>query len=195
MAKQTDLITPASTATLAQTPLPETCYSQAAPARAGLPLQTVLKRLAWWPLVRDAECRYRLPGGLLDALVLQESRYSTAVLSPAHAGGLTQLMPGTALGLGVINRFEPAANVDGGARYLRSLLDRYRSVPFALAAYNAGPGAVDRSGGIPHNRETPVYVIRVLDFWARGAAVSGSTGASVAVAHAAAMDFIGSSRE
>jgi len=74
-------------------------------------------------------------------------------------------MPKTATGLGVSDRFEPAANIDGGARYLRSMLDHYRSVPLAVAAYNAGRGSVDRWGGIPLNRETPGYVGKVLGYF------------------------------
>ena len=122
-------------------------------------------RAAYWPLIRDAECRHALPAGLLDAVVFQESHYSPFAVSRAGAGGLTQLMPRTATGLGVGDRFEPAANIDGGARYLRAMLDHYRSVPLAVAAYNAGRGAVDRWGGIPLNRETPGYVQKVLGFF------------------------------
>lgn len=106
-----------------------------------------------------------MPSGLLDALVLQESRYHPAVASRAGALGLAQLMPGTARDLGVADRLDPYANLDGGARYLRSMLDRFGSVPLALAAYNAGPAAVAASGGVPRNRETPGYVSNVLEFW------------------------------
>lgn len=74
-------------------------------------------------------------------------------------------MPKTAAGLGVANRFDPVANVEGGARYLRSMIDHYASVPLALAAYNAGRRSVDRSGGIPINHETPGYVRKVLGFF------------------------------
>nr|WP_295658776.1 lytic transglycosylase domain-containing protein [Polymorphobacter sp.] len=131
---------------------------------------TAASRIMYWPLVRDAECRHGLPAGLLDALVFQESRYRPLVVSRAGAGGLAQLMPRTADDLGVIDRFDAVANLDGGARYLRSMLDRYRSVPLALAAYNAGRGAVDRWGGLPLNRETPGYVRNVLTFFNEDAA-------------------------
>lgn len=97
--------------------------------------------------------------------MLQESRYHPAVASPAGALGLAQLMPGTARDLGVGNRLDPVANLDGGARYLRAMLDRFGSVPLALAAYNAGPGAVEAARGIPGNRETPGYVVNVLSYW------------------------------
>lgn len=117
------------------------------------------------PLIREAELRYRLPARLLQALVWTESRYNPMALSPAGAAGLAQLMPGTARELGVTNRHDPAQNIDGGARYLRQMLDRFGSIHLALAAYNAGPGAVTKAGGIPRNRETPGYVRSVLDRW------------------------------
>ena len=145
------------------------CGARSIPWRSGLSTRTILGRAAYWPMVRDAECRHSLPSGLLDALVLQESRYHPAAISSAGAGGLAQLMPTTAADLGVSNRFDPAANVDAGARYLRAMLTRYNSIPLALAAYNAGLGAVDRARGIPANAETPGYVRRVLQFWNQAA--------------------------
>ncbi|MGI9360638.1 MAG: lytic transglycosylase domain-containing protein [Parasphingorhabdus sp.] len=123
------------------------------------------RRSAYLPSIRAAERKHALPFGLLDALIWQESRYNPRAISPAGAGGLTQLMPGTAFELGVHNRFDPAANIDGGARYLRQMLDQFGGVHLALAAYNAGPGAVQRAKGIPNNRETPGYVRKVLARW------------------------------
>src|SRR3546814_12142089 len=79
-------------------------------------------------------------------------------VSPSGAAGLAQLMPATARERGVRNRHDPLASIDGGARYLRDMLDRFEAVHLALAAYNAGPGAVSRSHGIPNNGETPQYV-------------------------------------
>jgi len=147
-------------------PIAATSCTLVAPTpRRGLTAATSAGRAVYWPLIRDAECRHALPSGLLDAVVFQESHYRPLAVSPAGAGGLTQLMPRTATGLGVSDRFEPAANIDGGARYLRSMLDHYRSVPLAVAAYNAGRGSVDRWGGIPLNRETPGYVQKVLGFF------------------------------
>ncbi|MGI4878296.1 MAG: lytic transglycosylase domain-containing protein [Janthinobacterium lividum] len=157
---------PASTIAAAANPIAGTSCTLVAPApRRSLAAETSADRAAYWPLIRDAECRHALPAGLLDAVVFQESRYRPSAVSRAGASGLTQLMPRTAIGLGVSNRFDPAANIDGGARYLRSMLDHYRSVPLAVAAYNAGRGSVDRWRGIPLNRETPGYVQKVLAFF------------------------------
>lgn len=117
------------------------------------------------PLIREAELRHRIPPRLLQALIWTESRFNPMAISPAGAAGLAQLMPATARELGVRNRHDPAQNIDGGARYLRQMLDRFRSVHLALAAYNAGPGAVSRTGGIPRNGETPAYVRSVIDRW------------------------------
>ncbi|MEZ5696955.1 MAG: lytic transglycosylase domain-containing protein [Sphingomonadaceae bacterium] len=117
------------------------------------------------PLIRQAEIRYQLPPRLLQALVWQESRFDPMAISSAGAAGLAQLMPATARELGVANRHDPGQSIDGGARYLRKMLDRFGAIHLALAAYNAGPGAVSRAGGIPRNRETPGYVRSVLRRW------------------------------
>lgn len=117
------------------------------------------------PLIREAELRHQLPPRLLQALIWAESRFNPMAVSPAGAAGLAQLMPATARELGVRNRHDPAQNIEGGARYLRQMLDRFSSVHLALAAYNAGPGAVSRAGGIPRNRETPAYVRSVIYRW------------------------------
>ena len=123
------------------------------------------KEALYEPLIRQAEARYQLPPRLLQALIWQESRFNPMAISPAGAAGLAQLMPGTARELGVSNRHDPAQNIDGGARYLKQMLDRFGAIHLALAAYNAGPGAVSRAGGIPKNRETPGYVKSVIARW------------------------------
>lgn len=115
--------------------------------------------------ISDAERRYQLPAHLLRALIWAESRFDPMAVSGAGAAGLAQLMPGTARELGVMNRHDPMASIDGGARYLRQMLDRFEAVHLALAAYNAGPGAVSKARGIPMNGETPEYVRAVLDRW------------------------------
>lgn len=98
---------------------------------------------------------------MLDALVWQESRYNTRALSPKGAIGLAQLMPDTARMLRV-DPHDPMQNLDGGARYLLSQLQAFKNPMLALAAYNAGPGAVKKYGGVPPYRETQDYVIRVM---------------------------------
>ncbi len=100
---------------------------------------------------------------LLAAVAEVESGFNPRAVSSAGAKGLMQLMGATAQSLGVVNAFDPLQNLSGGARFLRGLLDRYGgSLPLALAAYNAGPGAVDRHGGVPPFAETQAYVPRVL---------------------------------
>ena len=123
------------------------------------------RRAAYLPHVYAAEAQYGLPTGLLDALIWTESRYNSFAISGAGAAGLGQLMPKTARELGVANRFDPRANLSAAARYLRQMLDKFGVVHLAVAAYNAGPGAVERAGGIPLNGETPSYVRNVLAFW------------------------------
>lgn len=123
------------------------------------------RRAAYLPHVYAAEAQYGLPTGLLDALIWTESRYNPFAISGAGAAGLGQLMPKTARELGVTNRFDPRANLLAAARYLRQMLDKFGMVHLAVAAYNAGPGAVERAGGIPLNGETPSYVRNVLEFW------------------------------
>ena len=123
------------------------------------------QRMTFLPDVHAAEVRFGLPLGLLDALIWTESRYNPTAVSSAGAAGLGQLMPGTARDLGVINRFDPQANIHGAASYLRQMLDRFGMVHLALAAYNAGPGAVGKAKGIPSNSETPSYVRSVITRW------------------------------
>ena len=123
------------------------------------------RRAAYLPHVYAAEAQYGLPTGLLDALIWSESRYNPFAICGAGAAGLGQLMPKTARELGVANRFDPRANLSAAARYLRQMLDKFGMVHLAVAAYNAGPGAVERAGGIPLNGETPSYVRNVLEFW------------------------------
>jgi soluble lytic murein transglycosylase-like protein len=102
---------------------------------------------------------------LLTGLIHQESNFNPNAKSPAGAQGLTQLMPATAAGLGVKNPLDPAQAIEGGAKYLRQQLDRFGGdASKALAAYNAGPGAVERFGGVPPYEETQNYVRRVLGY-------------------------------
>lgn len=123
------------------------------------------RRLIYLSQVSAAEARYALPRGLLDALLWTESRYNALAMSKAGAAGLGQLMPATARELGVTNRFDPGTSILGAAQYLRQMLDRFGLVHLAVAAYNAGPNAVERAGRVPANGETPGYVASVLNTW------------------------------
>lgn len=118
-------------------------------------------------LVEEAARRYGLDPALVHAVIHAESGYNLSATSPAGAQGLMQLMPATARALGVRDPYDPAQNVEAGTRYLRGLLDRFGDVRLALAAYNAGPGAVERYRGVPPYPETRNYVERVLGTWQR----------------------------
>lgn len=115
--------------------------------------------------VQQAAAKYNLPPDLIRGVIRAESNYKVDAVSSAGAKGLMQLMPETAKELGVTNPFDIRQNVDGGARYLRQMLDRFGGdLKLALAAYNAGPGAVEQfSGDVPF-AETRQYVQRVLRY-------------------------------
>ena len=115
------------------------------------------------PMLTKAGTAYNLDTDLLASVVRAESAGHTRAVSRAGAQGLMQLMPGTASDLGVADTFAPKENIKGGTAYLDSLLKRYKdNLQLALAAYNAGPAAVDRWHGIPPYRETRLYVARVI---------------------------------
>lgn len=119
----------------------------------------------WQSYLSPYEQQYKLPGGLLGALIRAESGGQTQVVSPAGAIGLGQLMPATAASLGV-NPRDPIQNLRGAAMYLSQQLKRFNgNVNMALAAYNAGPGAVQKYNGIPPYRETQDYVKRIQGYW------------------------------
>lgn len=114
-------------------------------------------------LVNTASARYRLDPDLVNSVIRAESGFDPQAVSPKGAQGLMQLMPETAAHLGVANAMDPSANVEGGTRYLRALLEYYNfNLIKALAAYNAGPQRVDQYRGVPPYSETQAYVARIV---------------------------------
>jgi len=114
-------------------------------------------------VVNQASGRYRLDPDLVNSVIKAESDFNIHAVSPKGAQGLMQLMPGTASELGVPNAFDAQANVEGGTKYLRELLERYNfDLVKALAAYNAGPQRVEQFGGVPPYYETRAYVARIV---------------------------------
>jgi soluble lytic murein transglycosylase-like protein len=148
------------------TPPPPATAPDAKPAETPAPAapipDTPVELAAW------AAKKYQLPDSFVRSVMKAESGFQPNAVSPKGAIGLMQLMPDTARVLGVDPR-DPQQNAAGGAQYLRQLLARYESDPnqvlLALAAYNAGPAAVDRYHGVPPYRETREYILRVLKNW------------------------------
>jgi soluble lytic murein transglycosylase-like protein len=132
-----------------------------------LPQSTFLDRsAAYVHLIKGAAQTNRLEPALVTAVMLAESGGDPRAVSKRGARGLMQLMPATARRYGVSDVFDPEQNIGAGSRYLRDLVERYQNdLQLVLAAYNAGPEAVDRQGGIPPFRETLEYVPRVLQIY------------------------------
>jgi soluble lytic murein transglycosylase-like protein len=126
--------------------------------------------------IQAASRKYGVPEALIEAVIQQESGFNPNAQSGAGAGGLMQLMPSTASGLGVTNVYDAAQSIDAGTHYLRDQLDHFGGdVRLALAAYNAGPGAVSTYGGVPPYPETQSYVSDVLANYARYSGGSAQT--------------------
>lgn len=135
-------------------PAPASTAVLSAPRKSALPLNQV---------VDSASATYHLDPDLVNSVIHAESGFNTRAVSPKGARGLMQLMPGTANQLGVNDAFDPLANVTGGTRYLRELLELYNfDLVKALAAYNAGPQRVEQYKGVPPFRETRAYVARIV---------------------------------
>jgi soluble lytic murein transglycosylase-like protein len=139
-----------------------------APAWPSLAVRPELKKIVDTDaLIRAAAERHLVPAAFIKSIVAAESNFNCDAVSPRGAVGLMQLMPATAREYGADPK-NPAQNIDAGTRYLRVLMTRYEkhhnSLTRVIAAYNAGPGAVDRYRGVPPYRETRIYVTRVLSY-------------------------------
>lgn len=145
------------------------CAGQGYQPRYGLAASTEARRRRMFPLVAQIACEYSIPVALFDGLITQESRYNMFAVSPVGAMGLTQLMPGTARDMRVTNPFDAVQNLRGGARYLQMMLKQFGRYDLALAAYNSGPGRVQRLGRVPRIAETMNYVATILGGWNRQA--------------------------
>lgn len=120
----------------------------------------------WDAEIVEAALTHNVQPELIKAVMLAESGMNPEARSRSGAMGLMQLIPSTAKAMGVVDPWDPAQNIMGGARYLRLMLDRFGDKERAIAAYNAGPGAVEKYNGIPPFEETQIYVPRVMDLYA-----------------------------
>jgi soluble lytic murein transglycosylase-like protein len=151
---------PVSPTSYSAAPLTPQASASATPAASGSTSST-----PYDATIASVASRYNIEPAILHGLIQQESGFDPNARSSAGALGLTQLMPGTASSLGVSNPLEPTQSIEGGARYHSEMLGKFGgNVQDALAAYNAGPGAVSQYGGVPPYAETQEYVSKVLGY-------------------------------
>jgi soluble lytic murein transglycosylase-like protein len=146
---------------------------------ASVPAGSEERRARLWPVVEETARAHAIDPQLVDLVIRMESGYNERAVSPKGARGVMQLLPTTASLYGVRDLFDPLQNIRAGVQYLRDLIGRFGfDVALALAAYNAGPEAVDRYGGIPPYDETRTYVRTILDAYggAPAAKLSGGFG-------------------
>lgn len=150
--------------------------SQAKSPPAGRPSFRARETTAYDEILREACERYRIPFAFARAIAAAESNFNPNAVSHAGAMGLMQLMPATAVSMYVDDAFDPRENIHGGVRYLRVLTNLFEGdLVKVTAAYNAGPGAVQRANGIPNIEETQTYVKRVLELYKNYRAQEEST--------------------
>lgn len=143
---------------------PEEVLAAAAPAETIIVPPAIPER--YRELITTTAARHGVDARIVHALIQVESAYHSRAVSPKGARGLMQIMPSTGRQYGALDLFDPKVNLDAGVRHLKSLLKRF-DLPIALAAYNAGEGAVSRFGGIPPFKETQKYVSRILQILGR----------------------------
>jgi soluble lytic murein transglycosylase-like protein len=139
----------------------EVPYPEPEAAIASEPLPVISESVPYGELIDSISARHGVPAQLVKAVIKVESDYQERARSRKGAMGLMQLMPETARRFAVADPYNPRQNIEGGIRYLKTLLDRFPTIGLALAAYNAGEAAVDRFRGIPPYAETRDYVSRI----------------------------------
>jgi soluble lytic murein transglycosylase-like protein len=131
--------------------------------------------------INAAALRYGLSPFLIAAVIKAESNFNPRAQSGAGAAGLMQLMPATAQGLGVTDRFDPAQNINGGSKYLSQQIKAFGTIELGLAAYNAGPGNVRKYGGIPPFKETQNYVKKVMGYYQNNNSFPGAAAGGISI--------------